>query len=86
MMVTKTDIFENIQKYMKHEISIDVLVDWAENMMMEAEFDEEDFETIRNIVSRLGLADRKAFGLSWEDCENIISELGYKVTLQFEYA
>jgi len=54
-------------------------VNWAENAMMEADFDEQDFETLRDIVSHLGLADVRAFGITWEDCEDFLSRLGYRV-------
>ena len=46
--------------------------------MMEAEFDEHDFDTVPDITSRLGLADVREFGLTWEDCEGFLSRLGYK--------
>jgi hypothetical protein len=44
-------------------------VDWAEHGMMEDEFDDSHLDTIRDITSRLGLADVREFGLTWEDCE-----------------
>lgn len=46
--------------------------------MMEGDFDSMDFETLRDIVSRLGLADVKEFGMTWEDCENFLSRLGFQ--------
>ena len=52
------------------------LFDWAERAMMEEDFDERDLGTIRDITSRLGLADVREFGLTWEDCEVFLSRLG----------
>jgi len=49
--------------------------------MMEADFEEHDFEILRDIVSRLGLADVKSFGISWEDCEDFLSRLGYRASI-----
>ena len=46
--------------------------------MMDEEFDERDLDTIRDITSRLGLADVREFGLTWEDCEGFLSRLGYR--------
>jgi enterochelin esterase-like enzyme len=43
--------------------------------MMEEEFDDRDRETIRDITSRLGLADVREFGLAWEDCEGMTKTL-----------
>jgi hypothetical protein len=53
---------------------------------MEDEFYESDIDIIREIISRIALADVKQFGLSWEDCELLIKQLGFKVKLEFEYA
>ena len=65
----------------QHRITINELVDWAENMMLEANFEEENFETIRDIISKLGLADVKAFGLTWEDCDSFLQRLGYQAQI-----
>ena len=35
-------------------------------------------DTIRDITSRLGLADIREFGLTWEDCEGYLSRIGYR--------
>jgi hypothetical protein len=40
--------------------------------------DARDLDTIRDIASRLGLADVREFGLTWEDCESYLSRLGYQ--------
>ena len=85
MKITKKDVFDKLQQYLNHVITLESLVDWAETTMMDSEFSEEDFDIIRNIIGRLGVADVKAFGLTWEDCESFINKLGYKVILDFEY-
>lgn len=54
------------------------MVEWAEHAMMDDEFDDRDLDTIRDITSRLGLADVREFGLAWEDCEAYLSRLGYR--------
>lgn len=45
--------------------------------MMEGEFDLKDAVVLRDVVARLGVADVRAFGLTWEDCEDLLSRLGY---------
>ena len=50
----------------------------AESMMMDADFATEDFETLQEIVSRHGVADVKAFGITWDDCQKFLSRLGYQ--------
>ena len=47
--------------------------------MMEGEFDERDTDLLTNIIARLGLADIREFGLSWDDCYDFLERLGYHV-------
>ena len=84
MIITRKEIADMLIKYINREIDLAGLIDWAEEMMMEAEFDRVDFDTIREIIGRLGLADVRAFGITWEECEEFLSQLGYqvKVTIQ----
>ena len=81
-MITRSNVANKIIDYLHHQIALADLVTWAEKAMREGDFDERDFETIRDIVSRLGIADVKAFGLTWEDCEDFLSRLGYEVSIQ----
>ena len=78
MKITNKDVASKITDYLNHSITLVDLVDWAESIMMEADFDSRDYETLRDIVSRLGLSDVREFGMSWEDCENFLSRLGYR--------
>ncbi len=77
-MITRSTLASQLRDYLQHRITRTALVDWAERAMMEEEFDERDLETIRDITSRLGLADVREFGLTWEDCEGFLSRLGYR--------
>jgi len=45
--------------------------------MMEDEFEEDGLAAIRSAISRLGVADVRAFGLTWEDCEELLGQLGF---------
>jgi len=86
MLITINIIKDKLNEYLTNSISLSELVDWAENAMMEDEFASEDNNTIRDIVSRLGLADTRYFGLSWDDCVSYVNRLGFKVKLELEYA
>jgi len=86
MTITKNDLLNKINDYLNHIISNKQLVDWAENAMMTDDFDDKDYQVIRDTIAQLGLSDVKAFGLTWEDCDRIISNLGYRVKFEFEYA
>jgi hypothetical protein len=48
--------------YLHHEISLLELGDWANAAMMEDAFEEAYYDTIRDAVARLGLADVQALG------------------------
>ena len=77
MLISKQSVVERIAGYLQHKLTLAQLVDWAEDAMMEDEFAEEDMEALRKVISRLGVADVRAFGLTWEDCEQLLRELGY---------
>lgn len=79
MKVTRREVAQKLIDYLQHRITLTELVDWAEGVFMEADFDERDFATLREIVARLGLADVREFGLAWDDCESFLSRLGYRV-------
>jgi len=79
MKITRRVVAGKINDYLKRRISLDQLVDWAENSMMDSIFEDRDLDTLRDIVGRLGLADVRAFGLSWDDCETFLERLGYQV-------
>ena len=80
-MITRDNLASQLRDYLQHRIARAALVDWAEHAMMEEEFEERDLKTIRDITSRLGLADVHEFGLTWEDCEGFLSRLGYRTTV-----
>ncbi len=82
MRITRQKVAEKLTDYLHHRISLAELVDWAETAMMEAEFDERDLDNLREIIGRIGLADVRAFGLTWEDCEDLLARLGYRVSIK----
>ena len=81
MKITRQAVAQRLTDYLCHKITAAQLVDWAETVMMDGEFEKEHLEELREIVGRLGLADVKAFGLTWEDCDDFLSRLGYKVSV-----
>jgi len=81
MRITRQVVAQKLIDYLYHRITLAELVDWAELAMMEADFEKQDIEVLREIVSLMGLADVRAFGITWEDCENFLSRLGYQVSI-----
>jgi secreted Zn-dependent insulinase-like peptidase len=81
MVITRQMLAEKISAYLQGRQSLDELVAWAEDSMQEAEFDEQDFPAIRDVVARLGVADVAAFGLAWQDAVDMLGRLGYQATV-----
>ena len=80
-MITRDTLAVQLRDYLQHRISRAALIDWAERAMMDEEFDNRDLETVRDITGRLGLADVRDFGLTWENCEDYLSRLGYRANV-----
>ena len=85
-MVTREDLAARLKDYLHHRLNIEDLVDWAEEAMREEEFEEAHFEKLRDVISHLGLADVRAFGLTWADCEKMLESLGYRVNIDISKA
>jgi hypothetical protein len=81
-MLTRQVVAKQLLDYMKHEISLAQLIAWAENSIFEGSFEPENETVIRNVVGKLGVADVNNFGLLWEDCEDLMKQLGYKVKVE----
>ena len=81
-MITKQIIAAKLLAYLQHRLSIDALVDWAEQKLMEGAYEDDQQHTIRDVLAQLGLADIKAFGLEYQDCENMMQKLGYTLEVK----
>lgn len=79
MPVTRKTLVEMLLKYINRTIDLSTLIDWAEEMIKEADFEESSFGLIRDILARIGLADVREFGLTWDDCYDYLHSLGYDV-------
>ena len=77
MTITKQTVADKIAAYLHHEIALAQLVDWSENALLDGEFAERDAKILSSVIARLGVADVRAFGLAWEDCEELLHKLGF---------
>ena len=77
MKFTKQTVAGKLVAYLHHEITLDQLVDWSECALMDGDFDDADAAVLSRVVARLGVADVRAFGLTWEDCEDLLRQLGF---------
>ena len=78
MEITRATVAGKLGAYLQHQLSLADLVAWAETAMQEGEFAEHGFNAIRDVVARIGVADVRAFGLAWDDCEEMLRQLGYQ--------
>lgn len=81
MKLNRQQVARKLADYLDGKTPLANLVDWAESAMMDGEFPAEDAETIAQVVARLGLADVRTFGLTWEDCQEIFHSLGVSVKI-----
>lgn len=77
MTITKQAVADQIAAYLHHEITLAQLVDWSENAVMDGELAEGDASTLASVIARLGVADVREFGLAWDDCEELLQQLGF---------
>ncbi|HEY5462193.1 MAG TPA: hypothetical protein VIJ95_02980 [Hanamia sp.] len=78
-MITKKIISEKVLSYLQRGLTLKEIVDWAEEALMRNDFEDDNKSSVRNILARIGSADVKAFGLTWEDCEKIMHQLGFRL-------
>jgi hypothetical protein len=83
MLITRQIVADKLAGYLRDQIPLHELVDWAERQVMDGEFES---TTVRDAVARLGVADVRAFGLTWEDCQRLLRDLGYAAQVQIETA
>ncbi|MCR4321072.1 MAG: hypothetical protein NUV74_12155 [Candidatus Brocadiaceae bacterium] len=79
MIITRKILAHMLIKYINREIDLSNLINWAEDMIVDANFEDEHFELLRDILARIGFADVREFGLSWDDCSDYLHKLGYDI-------
>ena len=76
-MITREAVAGKIAAWLRHDLTLSELVDWAEPSLAHQDCAEADIEILAPVLARLGAADVRNFGLSWEDCEHLLKRLGY---------
>lgn len=77
MTITAQITSNQLSAFLRHDISLEQLVDWAELAFMDGEIPESEVTEVSEVLTRLGLADVKAFALTWQDCGEFLHKLGY---------
>ena len=86
MNINKKIVGTKLLSYLQHKISLNELIDWAENAIMKSNFKSKEAKPLREVLGKIGVADVKMFGLSWEECEKLMRQLGYKLKIQASLA
>lgn len=81
-MITRETLSEKLVAYLNRRLTLTDLVRWSEDELLNSDIDERDTVILRDIVGRLGLADVRQFGLTWEDCYDFLARLGYIVEVK----
>lgn len=82
MIITTQTTANQIQNYLQHNITLDELVNWAENVIMEGDFEQNNYQSLRDIVAKIGLGDSQGFGITWEELQSYLDKLGYKTRIE----
>jgi hypothetical protein len=80
-MITKQQIVQQLIHYLSHEINLAELVNWAEDNLLSGGFEAGEETVVREALGRLASADAEGFGLLWEDCDELMRMLGYKLKI-----
>ena len=81
-MINRETVRDKLMAYLNRHLTLADLVDWAEDALLDDEIDEGDATVLRDIVGRIGVADVREFGLTWEDCYDFLARLGYIVEVK----
>jgi len=82
MLITREIVGEKILQYINRKITLAELVDWAEKMICEGEFEKTQLLVLRDVLGHIGLADVKEFGLTWDDCYEYLKRLGFQISVE----
>ncbi|MEX2368982.1 MAG: hypothetical protein WD552_01140 [Candidatus Paceibacterota bacterium] len=86
MKINRQILVEKIKNYLNHQLSLDELIDWAENGLMEADLPAKDAPKISAALAQIGLMNVREFGLTWEECDKILHEMGYTAHIELHPA
>ncbi|MEP7291154.1 MAG: hypothetical protein ABI835_05195 [Chloroflexota bacterium] len=80
MVITREVISEKLLAYLNHDLSLEALVNWAENTFIDDVLEpEQDVDLLNDILMVLAAADTAQFPLTWEICSDFLEKLGVHV-------
>ena len=75
MLITKKILTDKIVAFLNRQISTDEIVVWAENAMIESDYEEKYFDIIADTLHRIGVMNVKSFEIKLSDFLNILLKL-----------
>lgn len=82
-MITRAVVRDQLLAYLNGNISLEALVNWAENSFIDEELSpEEDITLLNDILAYLAAADTAQFPLTWEVSSTFLGQLGVSVTVE----
>lgn len=80
MIITRQTVSDQLLAYLNRELTLEALVDWAENSFIDAALEpDEDIDMLNDILGYLAAADTRQFPLTWEVCADFLAKLGVTV-------
>lgn len=80
MEITRAVVSDKLLAYLNREISLDALVDWAENTFIDDTLaPDADINLLNDILLFLAAADTSRFPLTWDICAAFMERLGTPV-------
>lgn len=77
-MTTKETISQQLTSYLNHQLTLAELVGWAEHVILDGNIQDADPKKVMRVLGRIAASDAEGFGLLWEDCDDMLRELGYR--------
>jgi hypothetical protein len=85
--MSRHPVLEKLSDYLNHQITLAELVEWAENVLVEPNFaDNEAVDVLMDVLMYVGAADSRGFPLTWEILSDFLDKLGGSVRVIVEVA
>ena len=86
VMITRSTVAEKLNAYLQGDQTLEALVGWAEAALMDDELETSHTELIADALARIGLADVREYGLTWDDCQSVLRSLGFQARVEVKAA
>jgi hypothetical protein len=83
-MITKEIVKQKILEYLTLQLSLDSLIHWAEDSLMNADLVEKDAKILSDILSQIGVSNVQNFGIQWHEWREILLKLGYEMKIDLQ--